>query len=235
MTRAEKLRARLCEYVTERRDLEKIEKLLTITDAEPCAFWDAVRKLTRRVKSDHSLARWQILSERYFELLTETPAADDTAENCASDASAIRADKCEEQPHNAPKVCYNIRIYTTPGSAQRAEITKGGKIFLDIPAAELDAIRAEITRKDPARVSFDYISGEQSTAATPHNTPSGRHIGRLIYTNAPAYIIEYKEPPRRKWRPLCDTEYTEAEAAEECARLNQSGSPYTFRARVAST
>ena len=51
----------------ETRDYAKIEKLSKLTNIN--TFWDDVRKLTRYVKSDHSLSRWQCLAEqRYIEL-----------------------------------------------------------------------------------------------------------------------------------------------------------------------
>ena len=54
-------------YAIETRDYAKIEKLSKLTNIN--TFWDDVRKLTRYVKSDHSLARWQCLAEqRYAEL-----------------------------------------------------------------------------------------------------------------------------------------------------------------------
>lgn len=50
------------EYAMENRDYTKIDKLNTLVD--PVTFWDDVRKLTRNVRSDHSLGRWQILAEQ---------------------------------------------------------------------------------------------------------------------------------------------------------------------------
>lgn len=55
------------DYVMERADYAKIEKLRTLHNIE--TFWDDVRKLTKRVTSCHSIGRWQILAEaRYYEL-----------------------------------------------------------------------------------------------------------------------------------------------------------------------
>lgn len=55
------------DYVMERADYAKIKKLRTLNNIE--TFWDDVRKLTKRVTSDHSIGRWQILAEaRYCEL-----------------------------------------------------------------------------------------------------------------------------------------------------------------------
>ena len=50
------------EYAMENRDYAKIDKLNALVD--PATFWDVVRKLTRNVRSDHSLRRWQILAEQ---------------------------------------------------------------------------------------------------------------------------------------------------------------------------
>ena len=53
--------------IIESRDVHKIDKLNKLTCKE--TFWDDVRKLTRNVKSDHMIKRWQILAElRYREL-----------------------------------------------------------------------------------------------------------------------------------------------------------------------
>lgn len=60
------------ERAIEERDYRKIEKLNNLHNAS--TFWNDVRKLTRRVYSDHSLGRWQSLAEyRYNELLNGTP------------------------------------------------------------------------------------------------------------------------------------------------------------------
>ena len=54
-------------YVIEAGDIRKIEKLNALTNKE--TFWNDVRKLCSRVTSDHSIHRWQCLSEiRYGEL-----------------------------------------------------------------------------------------------------------------------------------------------------------------------
>ncbi len=51
----------------ENRDYSKIEKLNKLENKD--TFWDDVRKLTRNVKSDHSVGRWQCLAEqRYCEI-----------------------------------------------------------------------------------------------------------------------------------------------------------------------
>lgn len=55
------------EYVMERRDIGRIDKLNKLTD--PKTFWGEVKKLTRNTYSDHALNRWQVLAEiRYEEL-----------------------------------------------------------------------------------------------------------------------------------------------------------------------
>lgn len=51
----------------EKRDFAKIDKLNMLISTE--TFWDDVRKRTRKITSDHSLARWQCLAEyRYKEI-----------------------------------------------------------------------------------------------------------------------------------------------------------------------
>lgn len=55
------------DYIMEKDDYSKIKKLRTLHNTK--TFWDDVRKMTKRVMSDHSLSRWQILAEaRYGEL-----------------------------------------------------------------------------------------------------------------------------------------------------------------------
>lgn len=45
----------------ERNDISRIEKLNNLNESQ--TFWDDVRKLTKNVRSDHSLRRWEILAE----------------------------------------------------------------------------------------------------------------------------------------------------------------------------
>lgn len=47
-------------WVYEVHDIAKIQKLEMLTN--PKTFWDDVRKYTKRVTSDHSIRRWEILS-----------------------------------------------------------------------------------------------------------------------------------------------------------------------------
>lgn len=53
----------------EKRDINKIDKLNSIVDLS--GYWDEVRKLTRDVKSDHSISRWQCLAELRFNELKD--------------------------------------------------------------------------------------------------------------------------------------------------------------------
>lgn len=56
-------------FAMEKNDINKIEKLNQLTDKE--TFWDDVRKMTKKVTSDHSIGRWQCLADcRYNELIT---------------------------------------------------------------------------------------------------------------------------------------------------------------------
>ena len=66
------MRDKLYEYAIERNDYNRISKLLAITDTDPAAFWENVRKLTKTVTSGHSLRRWQILSEAWYSILTKS-------------------------------------------------------------------------------------------------------------------------------------------------------------------
>lgn len=52
----------------EKRDFEKIEKIYTILEDKTTNknnYYDRIRKLTKRVTSDHSIGRWQCLAEYY--------------------------------------------------------------------------------------------------------------------------------------------------------------------------
>lgn len=56
------------DYIIEKRDYSKIKKLRSLHNVE--TFWDDVKKFTKKVTSDHSIRRWQILAEvRYGELM----------------------------------------------------------------------------------------------------------------------------------------------------------------------
>lgn len=58
----------MLEYVMEHADYAKIKKLNQLHNVS--TFWDDVSRLTKRVTSDHSIKRWQILAEaRYGELM----------------------------------------------------------------------------------------------------------------------------------------------------------------------
>jgi len=51
----------------EKTDIKRIDKLNQLKNKD--TFWNDVRKLTRKITSDHSISRWQCLAEiRYEEL-----------------------------------------------------------------------------------------------------------------------------------------------------------------------
>lgn len=58
----------LYDYAMEARDYTKIKRLNALTNVE--TFWDDVRKLTKRVTSDHAICRWQCLAEARYAILT---------------------------------------------------------------------------------------------------------------------------------------------------------------------
>lgn len=58
----------LYEYAWEVKDYGRIEKLEKLTN--PDTFWDDVRKLTKNVKSDHAINRWEFLAEKRYDILT---------------------------------------------------------------------------------------------------------------------------------------------------------------------
>ena len=53
----------------EKRDINKIDKLNGIVDL--AGYWDQVRRLTKDVKSDHGMHRWQCLAELRFNELKD--------------------------------------------------------------------------------------------------------------------------------------------------------------------
>lgn len=58
----------------EKRDFAKIDKIYEILKDETTTksnYWDRIRKHTKKVKSDHSLSRWQCLAE-YYEKFVQT-------------------------------------------------------------------------------------------------------------------------------------------------------------------
>ena len=58
----------------EKRDFAKIDKLWAIVQDSTTTnenYWDKVRKLTKKVTSDHSLSRWQCLAEYYEKFIVE--------------------------------------------------------------------------------------------------------------------------------------------------------------------
>ena len=57
----------------ENRDFGKIEKIYNILEDETTNknnYYDRIRKLTKKVTSDHSIGRWQCLSEYYERYIT---------------------------------------------------------------------------------------------------------------------------------------------------------------------
>jgi hypothetical protein len=55
-------------YAMEKHDISRIDKLNKLNNIN--TFWDDIRKLTKNIKSDHSIKRWQCLADnRYNELL----------------------------------------------------------------------------------------------------------------------------------------------------------------------
>lgn len=60
----------LYDFTMEYNDIARIDKLCNLKDSS--TFWDDVRKLTRRITSDHAIKHWQAFAEmRYNELLFE--------------------------------------------------------------------------------------------------------------------------------------------------------------------
>lgn len=53
----------------EYNDINRISKLNTLINID--TFWSDVRSFTKRVKSDHSIKRWQVLVEKRYKELEE--------------------------------------------------------------------------------------------------------------------------------------------------------------------
>ena len=66
--------ADILDYLT-RNFPTKMDKLMTLRD--PNTFWDDVRKLTRRVRSDKSLREWEICADNWYEYLTDDHRKED--------------------------------------------------------------------------------------------------------------------------------------------------------------
>lgn len=56
-------------YALEKRDISRINKLNALTNVN--TFYGDVRKITRNVKSDHAIKRWQCLADARFNELTQ--------------------------------------------------------------------------------------------------------------------------------------------------------------------
>lgn len=59
------LKTALYELATEKTDFKRIEKLLAIIDDDllPSQWYEAVRYITRKITSDHSIKRYQALAD----------------------------------------------------------------------------------------------------------------------------------------------------------------------------
>ena len=54
-------------YAIEQKDYARIKKLMQLKNAQ--TFWSDVRKLTKRIESDHAINRWQCLAELRYKTL----------------------------------------------------------------------------------------------------------------------------------------------------------------------
>lgn len=58
------------DYIIEKNDIKRWDKISKLNNR--ATFWEDIRALTKNIKSDHSLGRWQCLAEcRYEELKGE--------------------------------------------------------------------------------------------------------------------------------------------------------------------
>lgn len=101
----------------EKRDCAKIDKLNSLVDIK--TFWDDVGKHTRKITSDHSIARWQCLAEYRYKELSEIwnklNEADKMVFRCAKpfygmwkeERSGMFAKHIEIYPKNEMFILYN--------------------------------------------------------------------------------------------------------------------------------
>ena len=65
----EKLKQKAYKRVLEKTDVSKINKILKGIETGQITkenFWNSIRKFTKSVSSDHSINRWQIISEWFY-------------------------------------------------------------------------------------------------------------------------------------------------------------------------
>ena len=55
-------------YMVEKRDERRISKLNMLHNVD--TFWDDVKELTKNIKTDRAIGRWEILAEIRFRELT---------------------------------------------------------------------------------------------------------------------------------------------------------------------
>ena len=66
------LKQKAYKRIIENADITKINKILKGLETGKITkenFWDSIRKLTKSVSSDHSMNRWEILSEWFYNQL----------------------------------------------------------------------------------------------------------------------------------------------------------------------
>ncbi|MGL5433779.1 MAG: hypothetical protein ACRDBO_00080 [Lachnospiraceae bacterium] len=66
------MRQKAYQLIRESADRKKIDKIADGIEAGKITkenFWDSIRKFTKNVYSDHSIGRWQIISEWFYEQL----------------------------------------------------------------------------------------------------------------------------------------------------------------------
>lgn len=66
------LEQKMYSRVLEKRDINKIDKMINGIENKKINktnFWESIRKFTKNIYSDHSIKRWQCLSEYLYELL----------------------------------------------------------------------------------------------------------------------------------------------------------------------
>lgn len=164
---------------------------------------EVVKKWDKWIYYDESGQPWRILPSllRNSELIqidgsdiNPPKKAEEQPEPVATANNTTGEEKTAEKPQNAPaeekaspnpsKVCYNIVIYTTPDGIKRADIrnARTNSSYMNIPAADLDAIKVEILKTEPAAIfsQSEIIPAEASTTAnnTHESSPKQPHNDR---------------------------------------------------------
>ena len=142
----------------------------------------------RREEAPRLLKKYRFMACLVHGLITNgetAPQVQEQPEPTAMEETPTEEEKPAEKPQNAPaeektapkpsKVCYNIVIYTTPDGIKRADIrnARTNSTFMDIPAADLAALKADISKHNSSALFniIDYTTAETTANNTHKNSP----------------------------------------------------------------